>query len=270
VLILQEYIVYGDEEIDELKEVVRAFITDEELVGYGYDASDLIEEIDRLKKWSVDDRKKLVDYIKLENVLKIEELIIQYENAMKEIKFSDIDNHWAQKDIEFLAKMGIIQGKSVNKFDPQGKITRAEFTALVVRLFNLKSQSEVNLSFTDMKSEDWSYEAIKAAYEHGIIEGISSSTFSPNGNITREEMVAMIIRIIEKQELLSGLNATNKDINIYGDKSSVSSWALDYMEQALNYGIINGRTENTLVPKDNTTRAEAASIIMRLYNILNK
>lgn len=300
-LILEEYIYDGDQGIEDLKGVIDVLITEEqekELEKYGYTVDDLKRELDRLKKWSLDDKKKLVEYIKYGNITELEALILKYETAkveedknidsdisniekedelstnesdnevLVEVKFTDIDDNWAKDDIVFLAQRKIIKGKSEDRFDPQGYITRAEFTSLVVRLFGLKSLSE-KLEFDDVNTDDWYYEDIKSAYQNGIINGIKENIFSPNENISREQVIAIIIRILEKEKLLSKLETVNRDLGLYTDKDEISPWAVETMAKALRYGLISGRTNNILAPRDYTTRAEAAKLIKKLYDILN-
>lgn len=300
-LILEEYIYDGDQGIEDLKKVIDLLITEEQkkvLEKYGYTVDDLKRELDRLKKWSLDDKKKLVEYIKYGNIAEIEALILKYETAkvekdknidsnttnikkedelsanesdnevLVEVKFTDIDNSWAKDYIVFLAQRKIIKGKSEDIFDPEGYITRAEFISLIVRLFNLKPLSE-ELYFEDINTDDWYYECVKSAYQNGIVNGVSENMFSPNENISREQVTAIIIRILEKEKLLSKLKTVNRDLGLYIDKNEISPWAVEAMAKALRYGLISGRTKNILAPRDYTTRAEAAKVIKELYDILN-
>lgn len=303
--VLEEFFADGNEGIDELKSSLSSFISEESLEKYGYSISDVQKELDRLKDWSVADRTRLVEYVKAGATSEIKDLILEQEKddsdsgkdeegpkagetptkdsdptspttsqddneeVLVEVNFTDINSHWAKESIEFLAKRDIIKGKSEGIFDPEGKITRAEFTALIVRLFDLKPETNKTMNFNDMKLDAWYYEAVKAAYDNEIINGVSESSFGPLSNITREQMVTIIIRILEQKGLLANLDKTDKDLVLFNDKEQVSSWAIDSMSQAIKYGIISGRANNLLAPKDNATRAEAASIMMILYNLFN-
>lgn len=98
----------------------------------------------------------------------------------------------------------------------------------------------------------------------GIVNGKSKSVLDPNGRITREEMVTMLIKAYEVM--------TSKKLDVYtgskfNDMNQVSSWAVNYVNASVELGIINGRSDNKFAPKGTATRAEAAQVI---YNLLNK
>ncbi len=190
--------------------------------------------------------------------------------VIKDIEFTDITNHWAKDSIEFLGSRGIIEGKDKNVFDPDSNITRAEFTALVVRLFDLKAQSTDELQFNDVESTKWYYNTVKAAYQNGVIDGMNEKEFKPNMNITREQMIAIVIRVLNKNEVLSHFETVDKNIELFTDRNEISPWAVDSMIDALKHGIIEGRSDSILAPNGNSSRAEAATIIMNVYKVLYK
>lgn len=246
-------------------------MTDEQeksLEKYEYTLADVKKELDRLKGWNEEDKVKLLEYLEMGKAYDLEALILM--NEENKVAFTDINDHWAKNSIEFLVKKGIIKGKSENVFDPEGKITRAEFTSLIVRLFELKSQDDKTINFSDVKPGAWYYEEVKAAYDNGIANGLSENSFGSLNNIKREEMITIVIRILEQKEPLQNFASSDKNLDLFSDKGQISNWALDCMSKAVKYGIISGRANNILAPKDNTTRAEAATIIMGLYNIVNK
>lgn len=111
---------------------------------------------------------------------------------ISEITFNDISNHENKKEIEILAKRKIIYGKSDKLFDPDGKITRAEFAAIITRALGLKLIS-VN-PFEDVSKNAWYYDYVKTAYSCGIIKGISISSFAPDKNISFDDALTMIKR----------------------------------------------------------------------------
>ena len=98
------------------------------------------------------------------------------------------------------------------------------------------------------------------ANANGIVKGFGDGTFLPDANITREQMAAIIYRYAQ----FKGYDVSKTtDISGYTDASSVSDWALDAMKWANASGLITGRSATTLAPDGNTTRAEAAAILMR-------
>jgi hypothetical protein len=102
----------------------------------------------------------------------------------------------------------------------------------------------------------------KLLAQNGIVSGISESEFAPNINITREQIVAIFHRYAK----LKGYDVSageDTSIHEYDDAHHVSDFANDSMKYAVGSGLIKGKTEDTLNPKDNATRAEFAAIIER-------
>lgn len=176
--------------------------------------------------------------------------------------FKDIHGHWAKATILELYGKGIIKGQSQDSFNPNGSISRAEFTALIVRALGIEGAA--GLEFEDVNESDWFYGVVASAKSAGIINGISQSSFAPNEKVTREQMVKIIMGAMEykgKQVKPAG------DMSSYADGSSVSDWAKDSMGKALSNGIINGQSEKTIAPRAMATRAEAAAVIKRVMDI---
>ncbi|AHM57306.1 exoglucanase XynX [Peptoclostridium acidaminophilum DSM 3953] len=182
--------------------------------------------------------------------------------AQESLGFKDIHGHWAKETILELYGKGIIKGQSQDSFNPNGSITRAEFTALIVRALGI--QGVGGIEFEDVNDSDWFYGVVASAKSAGIINGISQSSFAPNDNVTREQMVKIIMGALEyKGKQLQPA----KDMTSYTDGSSVSEWAKDSMGKALSNGVINGQSEKTIAPRAMATRAEAAAVIKRVMDI---
>lgn len=185
-----------------------------------------------------------------------------------DLSFADVKKHWAQDEIEVLASRMITTGKSDTKFDPQGKVTRAQFAVLIARALNLP-ENEYTGTFTDVPvNMDWAYAEIEAAQKAGIVNGVSKTKFSPNVLITREEMATMIIRAVKYQngDLLNNLDTSK----LFVDTSSISSYAQETVKQATALGVVNGRAGNKFDPKANATRAESAVMLYRALDRLNE
>jgi len=183
-------------------------------------------------------------------------------NAQQSLGFKDIQSHWAKETILELYGKGIVKGQSEENFNPNGSITRAEFTALIVRALGI--QGAAGLEFEDVNESDWFYSVVASAKSAGIINGISQSSFAPNENVTREQMVKIIVGALEyKNKQLQSVD----DMSSYQDSGSVSDWAKDSMGKALAKGIIKGQSESHIAPKAMATRAEAAEVIKRVLDI---
>ncbi|KAA5589194.1 S-layer homology domain-containing protein, partial [Pseudomonas aeruginosa] len=109
--------------------------------------------------------------------------------------FVDVDNNnKAKADIEELASRLIVQGTGQNKFSPNGKITRAQFAAMLTRALGLEASDKAT-PFKDTVGK-WHEKEVQALYEAGIISGTSASRFSPNSSLTREQIVAMLYKVL--------------------------------------------------------------------------
>lgn len=179
--------------------------------------------------------------------------------------FTDIDGHWAQKDIEAMAAKQIAKGLTDGTFAPNRQITRAEFAAWIVRALDLPNV-EVPVSFTDTKADAWYNDAVYRAYGAGIIKGNSETTFGPSLFITRQEMAVMLMNAYAY--------ATGKKIDDlfttaevkFADEDAASQWARRYVRLASATGLMTGNPDGMFIPKGQATRAEAISVIKRLLD----
>jgi len=182
------------------------------------------------------------------------------------VAFSDVkDSFWAKKDIEALAAKGIIKGKG-NSFEPDAKITRAEFAALLVRAFKLDI-GEVRNEFKDVEDSSWYAKEIAFAKKSGIVKGVSDDKFNPEGNISRQDMAVMVSRAMEKFKGYSNSGQNFVFINRFDDKNNIADYAKQHAAFAVKYGIIKGVNDKKFAPDEYATRAQAAAMIYRLISI---
>lgn len=174
--------------------------------------------------------------------------------------FIDLDGHWAKDDVELLASKLLIQGTTDTDFAPNNPITRAEFAALLVRAMGLSE--DIESKFLDVKSTDWFAGSVNAAAKAGLIDGYEGGVFKPASYITREQMAVMISRSLS----LSGKHpaADVKGLFTFADSQMIGTWAKDAVSQSVNAKIINGMTDQTFAPNENSSRAQAAVMLKRL------
>ncbi|MCB5559809.1 leucine-rich repeat protein, partial [Anaerosalibacter bizertensis] len=188
------------------------------------------------------------------------------EEGKKE--FKDTANiAWAKEAIESMAVKGIIKGKPGDKFDPNANISRAEFAALASRMLMLNENVSTKSPFKDVSKSAWYYNEVVAAYENGIIKGRPGQIFDPTGEITREEIVKIIGTIL-KENGYGNIDKTN--LNKLKDSSSISSWAIEEAAIAVNSGVVKGNGSGNFAPKAKATRAETATMLYRLYDLIMK
>ncbi len=183
------------------------------------------------------------------------------EPTVADGKFTDVpDTFWAAADIYTLKEAGIINGKSDKEFDPEGKVTRAEFTKMIVNLFGVKA-SQNTVAFTDCKADDWFTPFVAAAVEAGYVKGITDTEFAPDKTITREEACTILGRAYAK--------TSDKALN-FTDASGISDFATAYVALLVDMGYVNGYEDGTFLPKNEITRAEAAKIIASAFRAAEK
>ncbi|MGE5329471.1 MAG: S-layer homology domain-containing protein [Deltaproteobacteria bacterium] len=183
------------------------------------------------------------------------------------IVFNDLDKYgWAKDSIEAMAAKGIIVGMEAGKYEPAGKLTRAQFAALIVRAYKLEDASAKNV-FSDVKATDWYYSVVCSAYKAGIVKGISVDKFAPDKSVTRQEMASMIARVLVSVKDKDISADTGMYLKNFTDKGLLQSYAVNSANLVSKYGIISGKPGNVFDPNGITTRAEAASVIQRMFNV---
>lgn len=178
--------------------------------------------------------------------------------------FSDIQNSWAREDIEFLAGRGLVTGKSSCCYEPDSKITRAEFSVLLVRALGLPEKVLAEGQFT----ADWYAGSIAAAAAQNIICGDEEQFFKPDHNITREEMAVMMVRAGRIAGKVTELSAAEQEEMLvqFQDKDKISSWAWQAAAMAVKAGIIRGTADGKFAPQAELDRAQTAAVIKRFLN----
>jgi hypothetical protein len=167
----------------------------------------------------------------------------------------DIQLHWARDNVEKLVALGAITGYPDGTFRPDNSITRAEFAAVLVRAFDLPSGGSGG-EFSDTTGH-WARDIIASAAARGLVSGYANNRFGPDDPITREQMAAMIVRAAAP-----GDTNTTESL-LFLDEENISPWARSAVAQAFACGLISGYPDNTFKPRGNTTRAEAAEVIIR-------
>ena len=167
----------------------------------------------------------------------------------------DYQGHWAGDVIQKWLDMGYITGYPDGTFRPENFVTRAEFVKIVNNAFGFEETAEI--TFTDVKEENWYYEEIQKAYKEGDIIGVSETLFAPEDYITREQAAIVLSRLLN-------LEGFEKGAGVFSDSSQISSWAKEYVGAVAYRNLIKGYGDNTFRPLDNIKRAEAVVLLDRI------
>ena len=175
------------------------------------------------------------------------------------LPFTDVDGHWAIDAIRYAYENKLFNGVSDTEFAPNTAMTRG---MLVTVLYRLEGEPTVtaNAKFSDVAEDQWYAKAVAWAAENEIVKGYGS-TFGPNDLVTREQMATILLRyaVWKQYDTTAGGMALLE----YADYAEISGWATAALEWANAEGLILGRTETTIVPQGDATRAEVATILMR-------
>jgi hypothetical protein len=187
--------------------------------------------------------------------------------------FKDIEGHWAEKDINDMASRLIISGAGNDLFEPERSITRAEFSAVMVRALGLRPEVYKN-NYFDVKEGEWYSEYISTASYYGLVSGYDDGTFKPDGNINRQEAMAILARAMGATKLGEELEIDASSIlAAFNDNADVSGWAKDSVSKCVKTGVVTGRDNGRIAPLDNITRAETTIMVRRLLlnsDLINK
>ncbi len=235
-------------------------------VIFSYDATKVNSEKlgvyyfnEELQKWEyiggkVNQAEKVV-LVELQHFSKYS--LMEYDRT-----FKDVEKHWAKREIEILASKHVIEGVNSENFAPSNNVTRAEFTALIVRALKLK-QGDIQVKFKDVEG-GWYKESIEIAASLGLVKG-HEGMFNPKASITREEMVVILIRALD---LIDEKNVTVSNELPFLDRHQISTWSKEAIAKAFNLGLVKGMDEIKFAPKENTTRAQAAIVIYKLLEMV--
>ena len=178
--------------------------------------------------------------------------------------FDDVaENEWYYAPIKSAYDNGLMSGVSDTEFAPDTDITRGMFVTVLHRIDG-ETKSDVDYTFTDVNENDYFSNAVAWGSENNIISGYSDTEFAPNDNITREQMVSILKRFAEYKQIDTSIIDT---LDSYSDTEDISDYAVSAFQWACGNEIISGFTDNTLRPKANTTRAQAAAVFNKIYSI---
>ncbi len=180
-------------------------------------------------------------------------------------EYEDIKGHWAEKEIEALVSKQIAEGRK-DKYEANEPITRLELVKMLIKMEMQNPAKELKIEetkaapFKDISiiGEDKDY--IKAAVDEGIIKGFEDATFKPQKSVTREEMAAMIRRMLG---LVPGITLEETS---FIDIDKISDWAKEDIIAVYEKGIIKGNDKGEFDGKRSITRGEAAVMIKRIMD----
>ena len=146
-------------------------------------------------------------------------------------------------------------------FAPYAPLTRAMLVTILYRA-EQPTATYASPAFADVDKNAWYADSVAWAKANGIVYGTDAVTFSPNESVSREQLLSILFRYAESK----GIDISARgSLAVYDDAANISAWALDAFSWAEATNLVQGTSETTVSPKQNTSRAEAATILMRFY-----
>ena len=168
------------------------------------------------------------------------------EPETPDFPFTDVSvNAWYYEAVKYVYENGIMNGMDRYSFQPNGTLTRAMVWTMLARLDGVDTEG----------GNSWYAKAQEWATATGVSDGEN-----PTGEVTREQLVTMLWRY-------AGSPTYTADLSGYVDTADISSWAEQAMCWAVATGVIEGDENAALTPKADTTRAQAAAMLMRFIEL---
>jgi formylglycine-generating enzyme required for sulfatase activity/chitodextrinase len=171
---------------------------------------------------------------------------------------NELKGHWAEETLTEWVRLGLLMGDNKGNYNPNSKITRAEFMALVNRVMKYTAKSDKVREFSDISPNKWYYDDASKALGAGYINGTTATTLSPEETITREQAITIISRIKGIDQ-----DGDTSILSVAMDSAVIASWAKGPIAGAIREGLVTG-SNGRINPKADTTRSEATVLLDRV------
>ena len=177
--------------------------------------------------------------------------------------FKDVSGHWAEEFILQACERSLVQGYN-GLYRPDDTMTRAELVTVLWRASGAPEPKGV-ASFTDL-TQDWYKKAVAWAEENAVVNGVAPEKFNPDGNVTREQVAAILFRLAGSTSGMELMFTSIYD-DYYTDDEKISSYAKAAVYWCIYNYVYCGEASvaegDTLAPKADATRGQIATMIVR-------
>ncbi len=175
--------------------------------------------------------------------------------------FIDVDTgKWYHEALEYVLSEGIMEGIDETHFHPNGALTRGQLVTVLYRMAGQPAVEET-APFEDVAENRFYTDAVSWAYSEGIAKGMTEERFAPGKAVTREQMVTFLFRYADG----IGMDVTGRaDLSPYPDADKIMNFAQDAFAWAVDAKLVEGMEDGMLRPKNHSTRAQAAALLMRM------
>lgn len=182
--------------------------------------------------------------------------------------FADVfPQNWYCDAIDQAVTLKLMNGLGDNCYGPNNPVTRGMLVTLLYRYAGepLQDGYDRTNTFSDVSNGEYYSAAVEWAYREGIVNGYPNGTFCPNQTVTREELCKMICCMMSYQG--HKLNENTNCLGRFSDQKRIGKWAIPYVGAVVNAGLVQGDSAGTIRPNGTATRAEAATILLRMRDI---
>ncbi len=172
----------------------------------------------------------------------------------------ELKDHWGKKEIASLVRDGVVNGVSDSSLGLVQPVTRAEFSAMLVRALELETVGYQG-EFPDVSGGAWYADAMATVKQYGILEGDAEGNASPDTVITREQMAKTAVLALEKAKDIKPGDTPGP---AFTDAGQISGWAAPYVAAAQSLGIMNGVEDGAFAPQAEVPREQAMVLVYRL------
>lgn len=169
---------------------------------------------------------------------------------------------WFSAAVDYAATRSLMNGTGEGAFSPGSTLTRAMFVTILGRMAGVNTANYPGTSFDDVPDGMWFSPYVQWGAKNGIINGIGDGLFAPDSPVTREQMAALITRYADAAGLTLPNGVSTR--RAFRDAGSISDWAYESVERMRLTGLLNGDDAGNFNPRNGATRAEAATVFMRL------
>ncbi len=190
--------------------------------------------------------------------------------------FSDIANHWASGCIVALTQRGIVSGYPNGTFRPKATVNRAEFAALMPKVFADLSDQQAALSFRDVPAEHWAHGVVTWATERGLFNGYEDQTFRPRRNLSRAQAITVLMIGLQATRgasaVMFSVDEPSEPVDPvarqFEDAAEIPGYAREAIASALSQNLLETLSEPRLfLPNQAITRGEIAALLCRALDI---
>ncbi|QLG41667.1 IPT/TIG domain-containing protein [Paenibacillus sp. E222] len=189
-----------------------------------------------------------------------------YVVAQNTVSFADVQQHWSKSDVDLAAAKGLVEGVGGGLYDPNKAVTRAEFTAMLVRALGRGASDKDIAPYNDVKPGTWYSGEVSTAKELGLLTFVKGNSFTPNQPLTREEMASMLAAVGRLEQL--PISKEPVSLNGFKDIGNADTAYIEDVHLMVKLHIMTGTGANTFDPKGETTRAQAAVVFIRMLRTL--